>query len=927
MADSRVGTRPGSRGVRIATVAVLVGGGVAAALANFVLWPVAVVLGGTAGAAGWYGELLRSRWHERQVREAAWRAAVSADPVGASGEDDVLGWLHPVRRLVAYSPAHESVLRQVVRWVDGAGPITEPVLVVDGPPGSGKTRLLVELADRLDVRCGWVPVGRGMAALSAAAAMEETVVMIVDDADTRQDVAAMIAAFAEMNDEWIRLVFAARDSDSWWRQIRTGLDSPVLARLPYRPKVTLPLITGSTQNQQQMFTRALRSFLPASPPKVTVAATDPPPSVLMLHAAAAWAAAAGATGVVDSADVAESLLELESNRWRVSAEQAGLADLPAATMGRAVLLAALVGAGDANRAQKLLAGVLEPAGSWTSDRAGAIADWLRGLYPQIAPDWLRPYLPAVLLERWASQALARDTALVEAMVTSVAHDDDRARRMTTILARATRHSPSARAAITKVLCAAPFPMAAAAITAAWSTGAPLDNTIATAIEAVGTRLNAAQLEDLYQRIPDPARPHLLASVSLTLLRQRLRLLDNDDPDILPVREDLAIGLEIQGRYLEAEAEYRILLDVRTARLGAEHPDTLRTRHACANMLRDRRLSDEAEAEYQAVLVTQTRILGAEHSDTLKTRHSHAGALQLLGRYAEAEAQYEIVLDALTRLLGADHFTTLETRHDRAMVLRRAGRSGEARVQYEAVLDAQTRHLGTEHPTTLNTRHSRADVLNDLGHYIEAEAEYQTVLNIQTRLLGAEHPDTLGTRHGRANTLRLLGRSNESRSEYVALLDLRTRLLGAEHPDTLNIRHSLALVLQDQGHYNEARTQLQIVFDVRSRLLGAEHPDTVGARHGHAIALHLLGHHAEAEAEYQIVLNARTNLLGAEHPTTLDTRHNRAAVLQKLGRSDEANAEYRIVLDLRTSLLGADHPDTLKTRRNLDANRMADTHDT
>jgi hypothetical protein len=56
---------------------------------------------------------------------------------------------------------------------------------------------------------------------------------------------------------------------------------------------------------------------------------------------------------------------------------------------------------------------------------------------------------------------------------------------------------------------------------------------------------------------------------------------------LGTRHNLASVLQDQGRWDEAEAEYRAVLAARQRVLGDRHPDTLGTRHALAYVLRAR----------------------------------------------------------------------------------------------------------------------------------------------------------------------------------------------------------------------------------------------------------------------------------------------------------------------------------------------------
>ena len=77
---------------------------------------------------------------------------------------------------------------------------------------------------------------------------------------------------------------------------------------------------------------------------------------------------------------------------------------------------------------------------------------------------------------------------------------------------------------------------------------------------------------------------------------------------------------------------------------------------------------EAEAEYRAVLKLREKVLGPEHPDTLASRNNLAGALYGEGKYAEAEAEYRAVLKLREKVLGPEHPDTLLSRNDLAWFL-------------------------------------------------------------------------------------------------------------------------------------------------------------------------------------------------------------------------------------------------------------------
>jgi len=156
-------------------------------------------------------------------------------------------------------------------------------------------------------------------------------------------------------------------------------------------------------------------------------------------------------------------------------------------------------------------------------------------------------------------------------------------------------------------------------------------------------------------------------------RAYTELLRADGPDALTTlasRSDLAVTMHAMGRLPDAEAEYRAILDGRTAALGTSHPDTLVSRNNLAVVLHSERKLNEAEAEYRAILDIRTTTLGPEHPSTLLSRNNLGVVLKDLGRLAEARAELEEAVRLRTRVLGKDHPHTIISRDNLDAVRRK-----------------------------------------------------------------------------------------------------------------------------------------------------------------------------------------------------------------------------------------------------------------
>jgi hypothetical protein len=400
-----------------AAVALILGAGAFAALANFVPWPIAAAFGmlsagvGLAGAHRWNGFIA----HKALLDE--WNRATQPGPTSdlASTGDSLLTALNPDREVVAFSPQRESELQAVLRWCTDDS--AKQVLLVTGEAGCGKTRLLIEAAARLQSPwlCGWIRRGQGPAAVALAVQWKRPVLLVMDDADTLADLTDTITGLAR-NGGQVRLLLATRQIGRWWVQLRGRLDSDVDAILaPPGPPLSNLSTTG--HDQRQRFTQAVRAFArrwDATPPAAALAVPNPPVQLLLIHGAAAVTVADNLSGTVELDDALRRLFTLEELWWQRSASAACLAPLGLPVLRAVVVAGVLVGADsldDAVNVLRYLPGLTTASDDLLSD----LALWLRGLYPNKAGSWLNPHLPGRLAERYVTNQLATNPPLLAAI--------------------------------------------------------------------------------------------------------------------------------------------------------------------------------------------------------------------------------------------------------------------------------------------------------------------------------------------------------------------------------------------------------------------------------------------------------------------------------------------------------------------------------
>ena len=174
------------------------------------------------------------------------------------------------------------------------------------------------------------------------------------------------------------------------------------------------------------------------------------------------------------------------------------------------------------------------------------------------------------------------------------------------------------------------------------------------------------------------------------------------PDTLTTRHNLAQQIGNQGRYGEAEAEFRAIWEIQRQpdALGEEHPSTLTTRHNLAQQIGNQGRYGEAEAELRAIweIQRQPDALGEEHPDTLATRHNLARQIGTQGRYGEAEAELRAIWEIQRQpdALGEEHPDNLRLKFYLAQVLDGQEQSDEATDLLTGLDEAMAQHFSNNH---------------------------------------------------------------------------------------------------------------------------------------------------------------------------------------------------------------------------------------
>lgn len=227
---------------------------VAYALAGGPWAGVGAVIGAVAGA---FAPSLYDRMRERDAAQKSWADSVEQVPLGSGAR------LLDPRRAVVDFVGRDDELSALVTWCEDDR--AARLRLVTGPGGVGKTRLAIELAQRMNAR-GWscerVADGKEGEVIGTLREVRRgRALLTVDYAETRTGIGQMLTALASDEGTGVKVLLLARAAGDWWDQL--GVAEPKVWDLAQAAKgaelALLPSVAADLSDAD-IIAKAVRSF-------------------------------------------------------------------------------------------------------------------------------------------------------------------------------------------------------------------------------------------------------------------------------------------------------------------------------------------------------------------------------------------------------------------------------------------------------------------------------------------------------------------------------------------------------------------------------------------------------------------------------------------------------------------------------------------
>jgi len=237
--------------------------------------------------------------------------------------------------------------------------------------------------------------------------------------------------------------------------------------------------------------------------------------------------------------------------------------------------------------------------------------------------------------------------------------------------------------------------------------------------------------------------------------------------------------------------------------GVEHPQTAKALTNMARVILQLGGVEKAEPLLRRAIAIQEKGLPADHPDIARTFAVLGGYYSGRGDLAAAEPFIRRALDIRQRVLGSEHPLTLGLLDNLAKVVLELGRLEEAEALSRQVLNAKERSFGPEHPETAFALTALGEVLTKQGRFDDAVPLIRRALAVQEKTLSPDNPDAGLSMWHLSEALRNLDRCDEAERLARRALAIWESKLGPEHEWTAWGLISLAETRLAQGAAHEA----------------------------------------------------------------------------------------------------------------------------
>lgn len=331
----------------------------------------------------------------------------------------------------------------------------------------------------------------------------------------------------------------------------------------------------------------------------------------------------------------------------------------------------------------------------------------------------------------------------------------------------------------------------------------------------------AEVARLVRPLAKPEADALAESLLLRSLRLRREVQGPDRLEQTGTMEQLSELYFYAGRWKEAEAIDRSVLDIRRAALGPDHPDVGQScQNVALNLYYHARLR-EAEALFRESLRIYEKVEPSPPLELAYALNYLAEDLRAQNRYAEAEPLFERGLRVAAE--GVPAADRLVLMGNLSGLYRDTQRLAEAQWYARQALDLAERSPGVPASSKVSYLLNLAELYRMQGDPDLAEPVYARALEAARQAFRPDHPRIGTVLNQMAVNFVEQGSYAQAEGLFRESAGIKLKEWGPESPDLANSYHDLGLLLERLDRTAEAEEQLRRALAIREKSLGPAHP--------------------------------------------------------------------------------------------------------
>ncbi|CAE6915519.1 unnamed protein product [Symbiodinium natans] len=260
--------------------------------------------------------------------------------------------------------------------------------------------------------------------------------------------------------------------------------------------------------------------------------------------------------------------------------------------------------------------------------------------------------------------------------------------------------------------------------------------------------------------------------------------DTDELMLASAYQALAGSYRAAGQHGQALQCYNLCLELREAKLGPEDPQLIPVLNNLGAQAQQLLRHKEAADFYRRALSLERKSLGTEHVATATTLANLGTVFAQLSEHGEAVTCLSQAYEIQRAELGENHPTLATTLHNLGNALASCSYGDKAAECLCKALEVwQKAHgeTGSAARDIAATLHSLGNVHRGRRDPAAAQQALQGALQIREAALGKEHPDTARTRHCLGLVHVALGERATALQELATAASALRTSLGSKHP--------------------------------------------------------------------------------------------------------------------------------------------------